>query len=82
MIGTGTVMGWPSVSIGTLQSEWTPLDSPISTLEISWVVSLFCVGGLVGTILFGLITNLVGRKMYLLLLAVPMIVRSFKIVLV
>lgn len=78
IIGYGTACGWSSVSFVTLQSDQTPLDDgPLSTQEISWIVSMFCVGGLCGTIVLGMMTNAVGRRTFLLLLAVPQIVSSF-----
>lgn len=72
----GTACGWPSVSFDVLESaERSPLASgPLNTNEISWLVSLFGLGGFLGTILFGILINLIGRKTYLCLLAIPQIV--------
>lgn len=71
----GACAVWPSTSFDTLQSDQSPLPKgPLTTDEISWFVSCFCIGGLLGTVLFGTIVNVVGRKTYCCLLAVPMIV--------
>lgn len=62
------------MSFSTLQSaERSPLDDgrPLTTEEISWIVSLFCAGGFIGTVCFGATSNAVGRKTYLMLLAIP-----------
>lgn len=76
IVGYGTSCIWPAISFDTLQSgEWSPLaNGPISTEEISWIVSIFCMGGFLGTIFFGLIANALGRKTFLCLMAVPQIV--------
>lgn len=75
IVGYGTSCGWPSVSFATLQSEQTPLDNgPLTTEQISWIVSIFCFGGLLGTLLFGAMANVIGRKSFVLLMAIPQIV--------
>lgn len=75
IVGYGTSFIWPATSYATLQSELSPLNhGPISTEEMSWIVSMFCMGGFLGTILFGAIANAVGRKTYMCLLALPQIV--------
>lgn len=76
IVSYGTTVGWPSVSFDILESpERTPfVTGPLNTVQISWLVSLFCLGGFLGTILFGILINLIGRKTYLCLLAVPQIV--------
>lgn len=75
IVGYGTSCIWPAISFDMLQSELTPMDSgPISTEEISWIVSIFCMGGFLGTIVFGVFANAVGRKTYMCMLAVPQIV--------
>lgn len=77
ILGYGTSFIWPAISFGTLQSELTPLDDgPLSTEEISWIVSIFCFGGFLGTICFGAVANALGRKTFLCLLAVPQIVST------
>lgn len=75
IVGYGTSCIWPAISFETLQSEQSPLENgPISTQEISWIVSIFCMGGFLATIVFGVFANAVGRKTYLCILSVPQIV--------
>lgn len=72
----GTTCGWPSAAFSILNTGETPLHSgPMSVDELSWMVSLLCVGGFVGNLFYGYITNCFGRKLPMLSLAVPMIVR-------
>ena len=55
-----------------LQSENSPLTSgPVSTTESSWIGALLSVGGLLGSFLFNFIINKFGKKVGLMLLAVP-----------
>lgn len=72
----GIACGWPSAAHGVLKSnEKTPLNSgPMTDEELSWMVSLICIGGFIGNIFFGLTTNRWGRKLPLLSLAIPMTV--------
>lgn len=75
MIGYGITCGWPSPSIQLLTSDETPLPSGKITIEEgSWIASLLCIGGLIGNILFGFITNSFGRKRPLCALSIPIIV--------
>lgn len=69
----GVACGWPSVTIPILSS----IDSPIGAQSneiLSWIVSLMCIGGLTGTLFFGWITNILGRKIPLWFLSAPSIV--------
>ncbi|XP_058816625.1 uncharacterized protein LOC131679891 [Topomyia yanbarensis] len=71
-IGYGVTVGWTAPIIPLLQSADTPLPSgPITVEEASWVGSCLCIGGMTGTILFALIHTYFGKKVGLLLLAVP-----------
>lgn len=52
----------------------TPLLSgPLTNVEISWVGSVNCIGGLLGSLFFGYLTSLMGSKRVALLLALPII---------
>lgn len=74
-ISYGTFAGWPSAAFLVLSSKDTPLDSgPLSEEQLSWIGSLLGIGGLVGSILFAWLSNLVGRKLALSLVAFPAIV--------
>lgn len=75
IVSFGTSCGWPSFSFLILESKETPLKSgPLTTEELSWIVSIFCFGGIVGNFLFGWLVNKFGRKQMLCILAVPQIV--------
>lgn len=57
------------------QSEASPIGM-MNSDQISLIVSLLCIGGTVGTILFGLCSDVWGRKTMLLLIAIPQIVAN------
>lgn len=72
----GVGVGWASPSINLLTSNDSPLSSgKISMEEASWIASLICVGGTIGNVIFGYIADKFGRKIPLLLVSIPMIVR-------
>lgn len=74
-IGCGVTGGWPSPNILILTSDDTPLASGKITMEQgSWIASLWCIGGLIGNPIFGIITNNFGRKVPLIFLTIPAIV--------
>lgn len=68
----------PSSSFLLLQSdELTPLSSgALSKEEMSWIASILCIGGFFGTILFGLLADILGRKYVLCFQGIPSIVRQ------
>lgn len=69
------VIGWTSPSIALLTSDQTPLASEmISKDEASWIASLLHVGAFLGSLFFGFVTNNFGRKLPLMIIAIPMIV--------
>ncbi|KAG4071144.1 hypothetical protein HA402_003276 [Bradysia odoriphaga] len=71
----GISYGWASPSTLLLTSDDSPLPSgKINIDEASWVVSLACLGGLVGNIIFGFATSTFGRKKPLIFLAIPSII--------
>uniref|UniRef100_A0A1L8DFA2 Putative sugar transporter n=3 Tax=Nyssomyia neivai TaxID=330878 RepID=A0A1L8DFA2_9DIPT len=68
----GITIGWASPSIPLLQSENSPLLSgPITEEDGSWINSIMCIGGLVGTLFFGWMGDYFGRKWSLYLVALP-----------
>lgn len=72
----GAACGWPSAVFSILNSSGTPLETgPMTIEELSWVVSLLCVGGFVGNMFFGFIADRFGRKLPILSIAVPITVR-------
>lgn len=75
-IGYGVSIGWSSPNVVLLTSSDSPLPSgQISMEEASWIASLLCIGGLAGNIFFGFITNAFGRKIPLILISIPAMVR-------
>lgn len=76
LIGYGITCGWSSPSIILLTSDDTPLPSgKVSMDEASWIASFLCLGGLIGNIFFGFITKAFGRKVPLIVIGIPTIVR-------
>ncbi|KAG4074992.1 hypothetical protein HA402_014571 [Bradysia odoriphaga] len=74
IVSFGTSCGWPSFSFLVLESEDTPLKSgPLATEELSWIVSIFCFGGVAGNFLFGWLVGKLGRKQILYILSIPQI---------
>lgn len=76
----GTSVGWTAPNIILFQSEKSPVGK-LTTDELSPIPALLCVGGVIGTIIFGWATDKMGRKNILLFLALPEIV-AFVLVLV
>lgn len=74
-VGYGVTVGWTAPIIPLLRSEDTPLPAgPITVEQASWIGSSLCIGGMTGTVLFALIHTYFGKKIGLLLLAVPHLV--------
>lgn len=74
ILSYGTIIGWPSAALLILQSDASPLESgPISVEETSWIGAIMCVGGLLGNIVFGWISDKLGRKKALIIAAFPLI---------
>lgn len=68
----GCTSGWVSPFISYLKSDETHLTTgAVSSEDISWIGSLLCVGGFIGTIAFGKITQKWGKKNALFLLVIP-----------
>lgn len=77
MIAYGFSCGYSSPTNPLLMSENSPLPSgKITDDEASWIAALTCGGGVVGNTVAGFITNRFGRKLPLLLLAIPKIVST------
>lgn len=68
----GCSCGWPSPSFPILLSSDAPLDDgPLTMKQASWVGAFLCIGGISGTLLFGYLIDIIGRKRSLILLAFP-----------
>lgn len=57
-----------------LMSDETPLSHKIDWDEATWIASLLSIGSMFGNIFFGYITNKFGRKIPLIVTAIPTIV--------
>jgi MFS family permease len=75
-VGVGASIGWASPSLPFLQSDETILSEPLSSEEASWVGSLLALGALFGTLLFGWLSETIGRFWATLLTAIPQLVRE------
>lgn len=75
-IAYGTSTGWSSSSFLLLESEEnTPLpNGKLTTDELSWISSLMCFGGIMGTLINGWLVNYISIKKLLMALALPQIV--------
>lgn len=73
--GYGVACGWTNPTLPLLMSDDSPLPTgKIVMEEASWIAGTIALGGLVGNLFFGYITNLFGRKIPLLFIAAPTIV--------
>ncbi|KAJ6649315.1 Facilitated trehalose transporter Tret1 [Pseudolycoriella hygida] len=71
----GASAAWPSSSFLLLESvESSPLCSGALTKnEMSWIASILCIGGFIGTILSGILADFIGRKYVLCFQGIPSI---------
>jgi MFS family permease len=72
--GYGLSTGWTSAALPLLQSKDNPLPVEISRDDGSIIGSILTVGGFFGTICFGYLMNVIGRKWTLYLVAFPQII--------
>ncbi|XP_063702742.1 facilitated trehalose transporter Tret1-like [Culicoides brevitarsis] len=75
VMGYGATCGWPSPTFPLLESEErTPFaDGALNIDQISWIGSLICPGGLLGTLLGGWMCDKFGRKFSTCVVALPQI---------
>lgn len=57
------------------QSEASPIGM-VTSNQASLIVSLLCIGGVLGTLIFGILSDVWGRKAMLLLLTIPQFVAN------
>lgn len=70
----GLGVGWTSAAIPFLKSSESPLKSgSITTEEASLIGSSLTFGGIFGTLVFGYIATIIGRKRTIFLIALPQI---------
>jgi SP family facilitated glucose transporter-like MFS transporter 8 len=75
----GISIGWASPSLQLLQSNDSPLGYQITSPQASLISSLLPLGALFGTLLFGSLSDVVGRYWSLLLVAIPQTVMFINI---
>lgn len=78
-VSVGCSIGWASPSLSLLQDESSPIGRVLNSDEISWVGSIFAVGALIGTLLFGWIAEKWGRFKAILMTTPFEYVRRLKI---
>lgn len=68
-------VGWCSYTGPLIISDDSPLKGGPATVEqMSWIASIFCIGGAVGSFIFGFIADEIGRKNALLVCGVCQVV--------
>lgn len=71
-------IGWLSPNLLKLQSNDSPLlGGPMTLSETSWIGSYFSIGAILGNCIFGIVSNYIGRKNTLCILALPNLVNIF-----
>ena len=74
-MSVGVSIGFTSPFLPILQSNESPLSQPLTESQANWVGSLFALGALFGTLIFGWLSEAVGRFWSTLLSPLPEIVR-------
>lgn len=69
----GCTIGWVSTTLPKLASKDTPLllSGPVTNDQLSWIGSINCIGCILGSVLVGYLTDVLGAKRTTHLLAVP-----------
>lgn len=68
----GASCAWAGSNYRTLTTEGSPLESgPLTTSEISLVVSIPCLGAIIGTLIYSLAADRFSRRALLVSIAVP-----------
>lgn len=77
MLGYAISIGWMANVFILYDSDASPLPSGrVQLNELAWIGSILGVGGIIGTIAIGWLTDRVGRKHSLMAMAVPQIVMT------
>lgn len=71
----GISIGWAAPNTVLFQSEDSPIGI-ITSQQTSLIASLLCIGGTAGTIIFGVCSDVFGRKYMLLLTAIPQVIAN------
>lgn len=73
----GISNGWIAPNILRFQiSDDSPVG-PVSAGQAAFMVSSLSIGGVIGTILFGFLADILGRKWTIILLAIPQFLGNF-----
>lgn len=75
----GISVGWAAPNTVLFQSEKSPIGI-MSSDQISWIASTLCIGGVVGTIIFGSIVDVWGRKRVMICMAIPQLVANILLI--
>ncbi|XP_055848186.1 uncharacterized protein LOC129913473 [Episyrphus balteatus] len=67
----GIGLGWVAPMLLIFQSPESPLAFNVSVQEISWIGAYVGVGAVTGSLIFGVLLDLIGRKKCLYIVAVP-----------
>lgn len=68
----GLSISWSAPYVPLLMTHETPLESgPMTENEVSWIVALSSCGGVISTIICGLLLETIGRKYTLILAGIP-----------
>lgn len=70
--------GWISPTTKILQSEDSPVGYPISDTMVSWIASAMSMSAVFGVSLYSFIADAYGRRIGIILIAVPEAVRISK----
>lgn len=75
-IGYSTSVGWIGIQLINYDSDHSPLPTGrVPTHQLGWIASILGIGGLAGTVAGGWMADRFGRKISLLTLVLPEIVR-------
>ena len=73
-LGAGASIGWSSPFLPAIQAEDSPLSEPVSSNEASWIGSILALGALCGVLLYGWLSETIGRYWALIMTSIPQIV--------
>lgn len=77
-LSVGASIGWSSPFLPLLSSEESPISVALNADQASWVGSLLALGALFGTLLFGWLSEKIGRFWASMLTSVTEIVNFFQ----
>ncbi|XP_015595543.1 facilitated trehalose transporter Tret1 [Cephus cinctus] len=72
LIDNGLTTGWVSPYLARMTSSTSDMKIKLTDVEASWVVSIFNIGRIIGTIITVPMQDIIGRKKSLLISSVPL----------